>query len=483
MRTLVLLHRWLGIAFCLLFAMWFATGIVMHFVPFPALTETERVGGLAPVDVSRRLRSPADAVMASSLRDPTRVRLLQRSDGPVYILTGTSGVRALHPGDLSDARVGSTSLALAIAEAHARHRGLTSEARFAQLALYDQWTVPNGLDVHRPLYRVALNDDLGTELYVSSVTGEIVRDTNRRERGWNYAGSVTHWIYPTALRRNWAAWDRVVWWVSLGALIGAVSGAVIGLLRLKIERPGIRSPYRGWHAWHHWLGLLCMTFLLTWIFSGWLSMDHGRLFSTGQMQSNPTTLNSLPALTLLSDAKLTRIPATAKEIEWFAIGDRIYRRERLDIDTQRLFVVGSNADSVASEREFLSAAEASALANEVSSGCEPAVAIGATDSYASVATMPNAPVYRSVCGEVWLHIDGANGSILERLDRSRRAYRWAYQALHTLDFPALAKRPNLRTAIVIVLSSVGLIFSLSGVVIGWRRLRLFGGELIPSNRR
>ena len=47
MRALVLLHRWLGVAFGLLFAMWFVTGIVMHFVPFPALTETERVEGLA----------------------------------------------------------------------------------------------------------------------------------------------------------------------------------------------------------------------------------------------------------------------------------------------------------------------------------------------------------------------------------------------------------------------------------------------------
>jgi hypothetical protein len=213
-------------------------------------------------------------------------------------------------------------------------------------------------------------------------------------------------------------------------------------------------------------------------------MDHGRLFSTGQLRNDQTkTPNRLPALTLLSDAELMRISASAKEIEWFAIGDRIYRRERLDIDTQRLLVAGRGADSAAPERKFLSAAEASMLANEVSSGCELAVAIGAMDSYASAATMPNAPVYRSICGDVWLHIDGANGSILERLDRSRRAYRWAYQALHTLDFPALAMRPNLRTAIVIVLSSVGLIFSLSGIVIGWRRLRLFGGELMPSNRR
>ena len=37
MRALILLHRWLGVVFCLLFAMWFATGIVMHFVPFPVL--------------------------------------------------------------------------------------------------------------------------------------------------------------------------------------------------------------------------------------------------------------------------------------------------------------------------------------------------------------------------------------------------------------------------------------------------------------
>jgi hypothetical protein len=34
LRALTLFHRWLGVAFCLLFATWFASGIVMHFVPF-----------------------------------------------------------------------------------------------------------------------------------------------------------------------------------------------------------------------------------------------------------------------------------------------------------------------------------------------------------------------------------------------------------------------------------------------------------------
>ena len=40
MRVLATLHRWWGVAFCLLFAMWFASGIVMHFVPFPARSAT-----------------------------------------------------------------------------------------------------------------------------------------------------------------------------------------------------------------------------------------------------------------------------------------------------------------------------------------------------------------------------------------------------------------------------------------------------------
>ena len=85
--------------------------------------------------------------------------------------------------------------------------------------------------------------------------------------------------------------------------------------------------------------------------------------------------------------------------------------------------------------------------------------------------MPDAPVYRSVCSQVWFHLDGANGAMLEKLDPSRRAYRWAYSALHTLDFPALSGRPLLRTVLIVTLCGFGLVFSLTTIVIGWRRLR------------
>ena len=84
--------------------------------------------------------------------------------------------------------------------------------------------------------------------------------------------------------------------------------------------------------------------------------------------------------------------------------------------------------------------------------------------------MPGAPGYRLICGDTWFHIDGANGALLEKLDRSRRAYRWLYAALHTFDVPVLMARPMLRTVLIVALCGLGFVFSLTGIVIGWRRL-------------
>src|SRR5262252_1493022 len=105
MRALTLIHRWRGVTFCLLFAMWFASGIVMHFVPFPELTEAERVSGLAPIDAAGVRYGPAAAIAAARVAGATRMRLLARADGVIYLVEGASGPVALHAMDLSPARL------------------------------------------------------------------------------------------------------------------------------------------------------------------------------------------------------------------------------------------------------------------------------------------------------------------------------------------------------------------------------------------
>ncbi|CUT10339.1 Optional hypothetical component of the B12 transporter BtuN [Bradyrhizobium sp.] len=467
MRAIVLLHRWLGIAFCLLFAMWFATGTVMHFVPFPSLTEAERFAGLVPLASTETGIAITDAVAASGIADATRARLIQRSNGPVYVVAGPSRAGAVRASDGADASVKSFDVALAIARDHGRSRGLDA-ARAAIVARsdYDQWSVPNGFDRHRPLFRVALGDAAATEVYVSSLTGEIVLDTTRSERTWNLVGSVLHWIYPTVLRSNWSLWDRVVWTLSLLALIAALLGAVLGLARIKPRGGLIGSPYRGWHALHHLIGLAAMVFVLSWIFSGWLSMDHGRLFSRGQLTSaESSVMNASPNWTAAPSLDRQPVSPLAREIEWFAFNGNLYRRDRTGLAAQTLIKAGGDGPTGS-----LDVHEAQELTARLAAGCGAPSVLAANDNYPAQSTVPGAPVYRSYCGDLWFDIDGADGNLLQRLDSSRRAYRWFYGALHTLDFPALVARPLLRDGLVVGLCALGFLFSITGIAIGWRRL-------------
>src|SRR5262249_20985108 len=150
-------------------------------------------------------------------------------------------------------------------------------------------------------------------------------------------GSIAHWIYPQALRRHPDLWSGLVWWLALLAAIGASLGAVIGVSR--VERRGSRpaSPYRGWQALHHWLGLICLPVVLTWVVSGLLSMDDGRLFSTGEaVSAQVRAIAGRPDWQQLPADELRSVSSAAKEVEWFAFGGRIYRRERLDLQQQRL---------------------------------------------------------------------------------------------------------------------------------------------------
>ena len=83
------------------------------------------------------------------------------------------------------------------------------------------------------------------------------------------------------------------------------------------------------------------------------------------------------------------------------------------------------------------------------------------------------PIYRAKFDDAestWYHIDVANGEILSRITSSNRLERWLFKGLHSLDFQFLAKHGSLKDAILIFLCFAGLFFSLSAVIIGWRRL-------------
>lgn len=464
MRALVLIHRWLGVALCLLFAMWFASGLVMHFVPYPALEECERIAGLASFRPQAVTITPRDALKALEVHRVRRMRLVMAGGSPVYIAQRNDGMLGALDATNGKPVTVDEVLARASARAHAQARGLAAApATIGARESYDQWTVANGFDGHRPLYRVALDDAAATQLYVSGVTGEVVLDTTRFERAWNWAGSVLHWIYPTVLRKHWSAWDSTVWWLSLAAMIGALTGTALGIVRLSARRSPSISPFRGWMKWHHIAGLTCALFVLTWIFSGWSSMDHGRLFSRGTIDMDERLRIEGRALSVPVLPQFDTVTGLVREVEWFPFAGQVVMRV---VDA-----AGHSAIHADGQRSpWLPEGHVATAARALGSRCTQ-TRVGDDDAYPARSRTSGAPAYRIVCGDAWFHIDGTDGHVIEKLDPSRRAYRWAFQALHTFDFPALTARPTVRTLVIVVLCVAGFAFSVTGVVLGWRRLK------------
>ena len=75
----------------------------------------------------------------------------------------------------------------------------------------DQWTLQAGRDM--PLYKFAVDDGAGTEVYVSPRTGEVRLVTTTKTRTLAWIATIPHWFYITPLRANQPLW----YWTVVGA--------------------------------------------------------------------------------------------------------------------------------------------------------------------------------------------------------------------------------------------------------------------------
>lgn len=427
----------------------------MVFVPFPGLAADDRVAHSEPIDAGRIQVSPAAALQ--HLPAASRLRLVQNAGGPVYLLDGDG------PRVAVDAQSGqlrpllSPQAALSIAQKFSK----STPGSVAGPLDYDQWIVHQQFDAARPFYRVALQDPAATTLYVSARSGEVLQRTTARERGWNWVGAVPHWWYYTIIRKDWAFWNFLVWWVALIGVVLAVAGAVLGVQHMLTQRRsrGGWSPFRGWLRWHHFAGLGGGLFLLLSITSGWLSMDHGRLFSTGVADS--LRLQRYRGMSLHDAAasisvEALRSAATANELLISAVAGRPLLLAPADhttrlTDEKLLAAVragwpDSHPGAPRRVAEFDLAAQAEGMP-------EPTVQIPLNDG-----------------SDTTLYVDSVSGQIVTVMDPSRLRYAWLYYAMHTYRYPGLITHPALRQTLIFVPLSLGFALSLTAVVVGLRRI-------------
>ena len=267
-------------------------------------------------------------------------------------------------------------------------------------------------------------------------------------------------------------------------------GMLIGLMRWRFAgryRNGSHSPYPvGAGRLHHVGGLLIGVVLLVWLGSGMLSMEPWGLFEKrstidAAALRQPSLLNAEALDTDLASAlaRFREAGIEPVELQWHVLGDQPYL---LAIDaggeTRILPATHSEPAQERLERDLLEREVRQAWPEQqlrfewleqedfhYYSRGEPSL----------YSHLPRRLPLLRVCFDdpaaTWLHIDPYSGTVIEQLDQRRRAVRWVFKLLHSWDWLPLLQRPLLRDGLLLAFSVGMLLIAISGVLLGWRRLR------------
>lgn len=469
-RSLILVHRCLGIALCLLFVVWFVSGIAMVYVGgMPRLTPQVRLARMPPLDLARVRLTPSDAASHAELRQsPGRAVLLTVLDRPAYRFPGARPATVFaDTGDLLGEIGEAESLRIA-----GRFMGLpiSSLRHVRVLDTADQWTIAER--GRMPLHKIEVADSARTELYVSEELGEVAMQTTRGGRALAWAAAIPHWFYITPLRENDALWALVVVWTSGLGIVSALVGLVLGITQLRVK-------YAGWMRWHYVTGVVFGVFTLTWVLSGFLSMEPIEWFSRGNrgrripqaLTGGPLELDRFPAIDARAWERVFG-GGRVKEIELRRIQDEPYYYVRGPEPGPLLVAV----NPLRIRREPFSVESIVERAKNGYPGAPVADAQLLSDYdayYYDRDREAPLPVVRVKFGDAdgtWVYVDGMS-QFLTRFTRRRRVERWLYHGFHSLDFPFLYFNRPLWDVVVIVLCGGGAGLSAIGVVIGFKRLR------------
>jgi hypothetical protein len=461
-----LVHRWLGIALALLMTLWALSGIVMMYVSFPTTSAEERMAGLEPLDLRGCC---ASAALPAGQVDSAQVEMI--AGRPVLRWSGEQGHGLLDLRTGKELAIGEGE-ARAIAAGHLQRTfGANPRMTLAPGGL-DQWTVYGSFKAAAPLCKASFADERGTVLYVSARNGELVLDTSARERFWNWLGAVPHWLYFTAIRQNGAVWSNIVIYASLLGTFLTLTGIYVGL---RMYGRGKRtSPFRGMALWHHWAGLVFGLFTLTWVFSGFASMQPwGWLESPGPghelaaLAGRPVTPADVAALTTALAAH--PLPG-AVSAELSVQGGKPYAVLTRADGTRWRAALPSLTRAPLSDADLADRARAALPGTPIRS-------LGLMTGpdgyhYSHHSTPAVLPAYRAIyadAAETRLYLDPFTGELIDFVDGPTRRFRFWHLALHRLDFAPVSARPLWDAIMLPLMAGIALVCGL-GVWMGWRRL-------------
>lgn len=482
-KLAIRIHRWMGVGCCVLFVMWFASGIVLMYCDYPLVHAEERLARAAILDASRIQLSPEQAFAKLEASEaPDRVWITMLDGRPVYRF-GFGSDQVIVYAD-SGELLGAVSRETGVRIAAAWTGQQQSSAHASQQSQVDQWTVYPGIWRGQPLWKYSWAN--GEEVYVSQESGEVVQYTRRGARIGAYFGAIPHWLYFTPLRSNNPAWRKAVIGVSGFGALTALFGLTVGVWMYSPSKP--RSiPYQGQTRWHMILGLVFGVFAFTWVLSGMLSIspfdwnsddaaDGPAKALRGGRWSAASFAIEHPREALAKVAGALQV----KELELvMVLGEPVYLAVEAPGRSRVIPMRGPPSTEYDADRILRAMAEAGpgALAE--------AQRMDAYDRYYidrhHRKWLPVLRVRFEDRDRSVYYVDLRTAQVVESYDARSRVSRWLYHGLHSIDLPWLYRNRPAWDVTVLALMLGGLSLSVTSVVIGWRRLCKKVGRLRSRN--
>ncbi len=474
-RTAIFLHRWLGVALCLLFLLWFLSGIGMMYWDFPSVTPADRLERSPRLTASAVPVSPADAyAKLGGSKPPAAIRLNTFDGRPVYRFRVGREDAVVYADTGEPQHVISREVVDRVAASWTGRPA--TEARVEAMLNADQWTVQGPLRTLRPLWKFSWPN--GEQAYVAQTTGEVVQYTTTASRLGAYLGPIPHWLYFTPLRVRQQAWSRVVIWTSGIGTIATLLGIVVGVWmyspskRYRLSGAPARLPYRGQKRWHAVIGLIAGVTAATWAYSGMLSMDpfgdRGRPEPLRLLSSNAdlTAFSGKDPRTALQELG----DLDVRELEFAAFdGEPVYLATLAHGATRIVPVDGP--PRMAFDRDRIAKVVSAAVAAK--GGAEITTLDQYDRYYLDRRRARPLPVLLAQLHDgdaTRYYIDPKTARVVGSYSAQAWTTRWLYHGLHSLDFPWLYNHRPAWDIVVITLMLAGTALSVTSVILAWRVL-------------
>lgn len=422
------IHKWMGIPLAVLFTMWYLSGIVMLYHPFPRLTSATMPVVEADTAKLSELWTEVPDTFKSCRISYSGQHPMIKVDGEV-VGKYTPTIKDI---DDIEATFG------------------TKVAKIDTLDDIDKWIPFNQLMVHLPIYRVIGEDQSYT--YVSSQTGELLQHNTVSGRRWAWIGSLPHYVYITPLRRDVDTWSTTVIWISGLCTISVILGLIIAIRFLVRNHKLNMFRKRSWQ-WHYTFGLIFGISMLAFIFSGMMSLAK---IPNWIMESKPRA-ESQSAI-IKSDVDIAQLPDKFGEVQISSNPIALIKVVAND-DTNILPINTSCPLDFSPERMN------KVIANEIGEKVisvkpvERSIFYPAQDTPGYCAKTENFTIYWN------------NEGFFMALNAKAKAQAICYRFLHKMNFPIINRVEWIHNLFMLVLLFGGIIIVWSGAILSARAVR------------